>query len=357
MKKVLIIEDNTDIRENIIEILELADFEVINAVNGKEGVEKALQEKPDLIICDIMMPELDGYGVLHILSKKPATASIPFIFLTAKTERADMRKGMMLGADDYLTKPFDDTELLDAIEVRLRKNDLIKKEYESTEDGLNAFISDAKSLHNFLSIDTQKKPRLYKKKNHIYLPGEMPRNIFFVVKGKIKTTRINEDGKELITGIYSQGDYFGYEALLKNDEYNDSAEAMDDVEIITMSKDDFYQLVYSNREIAQKFIELLSNKVDEKEEKLLHLAYNSVRQRTAEALILLNQKFNAEKNVNYELAVSREEIANMVGTATESVIRVISDLKEEGILTTRSGKIVINQPDKLEQIKKWHVAR
>nr|WKN34618.1 response regulator [Tunicatimonas sp. TK19036] len=355
MKKILIIEDNADIRENIAEILELADYEAITATQGKEGVEKAIQEQPDLIICDIMMPELDGYGVLHILAKKESTAYIPFIFLTAKADRADMRKGMMLGADDYLTKPFDDTELLDAIEVRLRKNDLLKKEYASSAEGLYSFISDAQSLHHFLSIDSQKKPRFYRKKSVIYHPGEMPLSVFLIAKGKIKTIRINEDGKELITGIYSQGEYFGYEALLKNQEYTNSAETMEDSEIIILPKDEFYQLVYGNREIAQKFIELLSNKVEEKEEKLLHLAYDSVRQRTAEALISLYQKFNTEKDINYEFTVSREDLANMVGTATESVIRVISDFKEEGIITTRSSKITIKQPGKLEKIRKWHV--
>src|SRR4051812_2553809 len=125
MKKIVLIEDNTEVRENIAEILELAKFEVKTAQNGKLGVELAVAEKPDLIICDIMMPELDGYGVLHLLGRNPETASIPFIFLTAKTERTDIRKGMEMGADDYLTKPFDDIELLNAIEARFRKNDLI----------------------------------------------------------------------------------------------------------------------------------------------------------------------------------------------------------------------------------------
>jgi CheY-like chemotaxis protein len=112
MKKILLIEDNADVRENTDEILSLAGYNVVTAPNGKNGVELAMQEKPDLIICDIMMPELDGYGVLHILSKKDETAGIPFIFLTAKTEKTDIRKGMNLGADDYLTKPFDETQAL-----------------------------------------------------------------------------------------------------------------------------------------------------------------------------------------------------------------------------------------------------
>ena len=105
---ILIIEDNTDIRESTAEILELAGYTTLTAENGKIGVEMAQKQSPSLIICDIMMPELDGYGVLYLLSKSPETAVIPLIFLTAKSERIDMRKGMEMGADDYLTKPFDD---------------------------------------------------------------------------------------------------------------------------------------------------------------------------------------------------------------------------------------------------------
>ncbi|MFD2144022.1 response regulator transcription factor [Mucilaginibacter antarcticus] len=120
-KKVLIIEDNDDIRENVIEILELAGYTVTSANNGKTGVELAFQDVPDIILCDIMMPEMDGYGVLYLLSKRPETIAVPFIFLTAKAEHFDRRKGMEMGADDYLTKPFDDMELLSAIESRLKK--------------------------------------------------------------------------------------------------------------------------------------------------------------------------------------------------------------------------------------------
>ena len=100
MKKILLIEDNENIRENTAEILELANYKVFTAENGKIGVEIALQEKPDLIVCDIMMPVLDGYGVLHLLHKNPAVQHTPFIFLSAKAEREDMRRGMELGADD-----------------------------------------------------------------------------------------------------------------------------------------------------------------------------------------------------------------------------------------------------------------
>src|SRR5580692_10154704 len=98
---ILVIDDNKDIRENTVEILDLAGYKTFMAANGKSGVEIALKEKPSIIVCDIMMPELDGYGVLHLLRKNPETEHIPFIFLTAKAERSDFRKGMELGADDF----------------------------------------------------------------------------------------------------------------------------------------------------------------------------------------------------------------------------------------------------------------
>ena len=116
MSKILVIEDNFEVRENLCEILELTGYEVYSAPNGKIGVQMAISKEPDLIICDVMMPELDGFGVLKILNRNTHTNDIPFIFLTAKAEKSDFRKGMGLGADDYITKPFDDTELLEAVE-------------------------------------------------------------------------------------------------------------------------------------------------------------------------------------------------------------------------------------------------
>src|SRR4030095_4389892 len=145
MKSVLVIDDNADIRENTAEILDLAGYKTFTAENGKRGVEIAMKEKPSLIVCDIMMPELDGYGVLHLLRKNPATENIPFIFLTAKTERGDFRKGMEMGADDYITKPFDDIELLNAIEVRLKHSDVLQSKYAPDEKGVSELIKDLNS--------------------------------------------------------------------------------------------------------------------------------------------------------------------------------------------------------------------
>ncbi|MFN8561991.1 MAG: response regulator [Anaerolineae bacterium] len=127
MKKILVVEDAHSLRKDILEMLGFEGFEAFGAENGLIGVERAREHLPDLIICDIMMPEMDGYGVLEELRKDPTTATIPFIFLTARTDRTDMRQGMELGADDFLTKPFHAAELLATVRTRLRKRELEKE--------------------------------------------------------------------------------------------------------------------------------------------------------------------------------------------------------------------------------------
>ena len=129
MSVILVIEDEDRLRENIAQILEFGDYQVFLASNGAMGVELAQQYQPDLILCDIMMKQLDGYGVLEALRADPATANIPLIFVTAKADRDSMRAGMELGADDYVTKPFTTSELLNAVSTRLRRH------YEIRDNG------------------------------------------------------------------------------------------------------------------------------------------------------------------------------------------------------------------------------
>lgn len=352
MKKVLLIEDNAEVRENTSEIISLANYEVLTAENGKVGVELAQKEKPDLIICDIMMPELDGYGVLHILSKKPETAGIPFIFLTAKTEKNDVRKGMNLGADDYLTKPFDDTELLNAIEMRLKRTEMFRS-YETSPEGLDAFLKDAGHALNLRDLGKDKKTKLFKKKTEIFAEGDTPAHVYLIKSGNVKVYKSHPDGKELITNLYKSNDFFGFESILENAQYKESAAAMEDSEIVIIPKQDFLTLVHGSTEVSNTFISLLCQEVKEKESQLLNLAYNSVRQRTAEALLKV---FNL-KDHDQKLSVSRDDLAKMVGTASESVIRVLSDFKDEGLIDIESGKIKIIAPGKLESVIRWNVAR
>jgi signal transduction histidine kinase len=141
MKKILVIEDEPSVRENLLELLDAEDFEVCGAGDGQSGVELAKAEIPNLIICDVMMPELDGYGVLKALRQNPVLATIPFIFLTAKADKMDLRRGMELGADDYVTKPFTRVELLGAIAARFEKQAAFEEQSQKKLDELRSSIT------------------------------------------------------------------------------------------------------------------------------------------------------------------------------------------------------------------------
>jgi signal transduction histidine kinase len=150
ISKVLIIEDQDSIRTNILELLDAEGYEVMGAENGREGVELARKFLPGVIVSDIVMPELDGYGVLEALRRDPITATIPFIFLSAKADKSDLRQGMNLGADDYLIKPFTQRELLEAIAARLDKHDQVSAHFEQKLDELRNSITTSLP-HEFLT--------------------------------------------------------------------------------------------------------------------------------------------------------------------------------------------------------------
>ena len=350
-KKILLIEDNEDVRENTAEILELAHYKVFTAPDGKEGVELAREEHPDLIICDIMMPGLDGYGVLHLLGKDPAMSAIPFIFLTAKAERSDLRKGMDLGADDYITKPFDKTELLNAVESRIKKAEVLKREYEKDFDGLSTFISDVAGSNALKKFLEGKKINHYKKKETIYLEGNYPNGLYYINHGKVKIFKTHEYGKELITDLLKEGDFFAYTSLLEEKPYNESAETLEDSEITFIPKDEFHNMIFGNVSVTRSFLKILTKGVVDKQDRLVDLAYSSVRKRTAVALLLLQEKYQVKDEGQFSMAIARDDLANIVGTATESLIRTLSDFKEENLIEIKSGKIKIINESKLRSLK------
>lgn len=348
MRSILIIEDDVIMRENTSEILELANYKVSAAPNGKVGCALAREVNPDLIICDIMMPELDGYGVLSILSKDPKTASIPFIFLTAKAEKSEVRKGMDLGADDYLTKPFEETELLNAIESRLKKVEMLKKEFSRDLNGVNQFLDEAAGLNELQTLSKNRPLSKYKKKEVIFHLGDTPHYVYFLSKGSVKTFKTHDDGKEFITNVYKAGDFFGHIPLFEQRNYTDSGLVMEESEIFKIPKEDFLSLISKNRDVALKFIKLLSNQVEEQEKNLLRMAYDTVRKRTAEALL---QLYRAKDGKTSSLLVTRDDLASIVGTATETVIRCLGEFKEDKFIEVNGREIVILSVSGLEGIK------
>lgn len=349
MKKILVIEDNKEILENTAEILELSHYHVLEASNGKEGVEKALSAKPDLILCDIMMPEIDGYGVLHMVQKNPDLQNTPFIFLTAMTEKEEIRKGMSLGADDYITKPFDPTDLLNAIESRLRKSELLKQRISGGLKGVNELItivSGEKALEEFIQ---GRHYDVYRRKQRIYNEGNHPVRLYYVQKGRVKVYKTNDEGKELIVKIVNEGEFFGYAALLENTVYQEYAETLEDAEVVSIPRAEFEELMTGNFEVTRKFIKLLAHDVAEKEEQLIRIAYNSLRRKVADALLVLMKKYR-NKEENCQISLSRENLAAVAGTATESLIRTLTDFRAEKLIDIQEGKIIILEPGKLEKL-------
>ncbi|WP_044173046.1 response regulator [Flectobacillus major] len=353
MQKILLIEDDDQLRRNTAEILELSNYEVYTAENGKVGVEKALLQQPDLVICDVMMPVLDGYGVLKVFGKNPELKDIPIILLTAKSERGDFRKGMELGADDYLTKPFDEIELLSAIETRLRRNESFKAHPSDTFSvvATNPFFRDNALNTGLLSLLDEKKMHVFKKKGVVYAEGDDATRLYYIKSGKVKAFRQNSEGKELVTGLYHAGGFFGHNALLHQLLYQETVVALEETQVLYISKDEFLRILATNAEVATSFIKFLSKQLLEKEQQLLGLAYNSLRKRVAEALILYAEHINEGSDEDIVVQISREDLATVAGTATESLIRTLSDFKQEGLIDIMSGKVVILDLKKIKHLK------
>ncbi|OGX86747.1 transcriptional regulator [Hymenobacter lapidarius] len=347
MKTILLIEDDQIIRENTAELLEMAGFAMLTAENGQLGVAQALATKPDLVICDIMMPVLDGYGVLQIFNQNAQLAGVPFIFLTAKTERTDLRRGMELGADDYLTKPFDKAELLSAITGRLNRFQHLKPEYDLQQGGLGEFLDDARAVGKLHSLSADRKIHLIRKKQDVYLEGDEPTRVYFVQAGRVKTVKTTDAGKELITGFYGPGEFFGYLPLLQHTAHPDSAVAVDDSELVYIPKDDFTQLLLRNPEVGQQFIRLLAGRVSERETQLLAMAYSSIRRRVADTLLRLHEQAGPDGGIQ----LSRDDMAAMVGTAPESLIRTLSEFKADGLIELTPKTIRVLEAEKLRRAR------
>lgn len=349
-KTILLIEDNAEMSENIVSILELEKYQVLTATNGKIGVTMAKQHHPDLILCDIMMPELDGYGVFHVLGKDDDTSSIPFIFLTAKADKSEIRTGMNLGADDYITKPFEGSDLLKVIEVRMNKSEKLKKIYKNDLNEVSEFFNEARKSNDLQKLLEKRHFRHCRKKDFIYLEGQTANDLYMVNKGEIKTFKMNADGKELITGFHQAGSFLGYIPLLEDKPYSENAVAMEDSEIAIIPRQDFLALIYSSNDMALKFIHFLTNNLEDAENRLLQIAYQSVRQRVATALLRLNELTKSNNVHNDSITIARKDIANLIGTATESLNRTLSDFKDEHLITiTDSGLTILNKT-KLEQM-------
>ncbi|HET8887190.1 MAG TPA: response regulator [Salinimicrobium sp.] len=347
MTKILFIEDDTVVRENTAELLELSDYHVTTAANGKQGVELAKNLIPDIIICDIMMPEMDGYGVLENLSKNPDTQQIPFIFLSAKTEHKDIRRGMDLGADDYLTKPFEEEDLINAIESRLAKVAILKK-INAEKPKTQPEVEKINDLNDLREIMRQFELQTFKAGESIYEEGKQNNYFFMLEKGVVKNHRMDAYGKELITSIYKEGDFFGQTSFSKHSTYEEYATAMEETKVYAATKEEFRDILAKNNKITLDLIDVLGENISGIKEQLLEMAYGSVRKKTARTILLFSQKIR--RYPMQSIRISRSDLASVAGMAPESLIRTLSDFKKEGLIEIEGRNIKILDVEALKRI-------
>jgi CheY-like chemotaxis protein len=351
MRKILLIEDDLVLRENTSELLELANYEVLNAPNGKIGVEIAKVALPDIIVCDIMMPELDGYGVLEALTKNESTKHIPFIFLSAKTERKDVRKGMNLGADDYITKPFSEDELISAIESRLAKTAILKDRRENKEEE-KVEIEEKESLRSLNDLknyfDDNGETFHFSKDKIIYEEGNNSNYIYLIISGLIKCHKLDEQGKQLTTALYKEDDLFGYTSFTQNLAYQESATAIKETRLVGLSKKALTNVLNKNHQVTLELIELLTEDLAVVKNQLLQMAYSSVNKKTANTILKFVEKLNGKPED--QIKISRNDLASVAGIATETLIRTISSFKKQGIIKIEGRNIRILDLEKLKEI-------
>jgi CheY-like chemotaxis protein len=330
MKAILLIDDHPLIRQNTSELLQLAGYTVQTAENGKAGVEYALATRPDLVICDVMMPVLDGYGVLQIFNQHPQLTGIPFIFLTAKATPLDLRQGMELGADDYLTKPFNSNTLLSTVARRLARFQYLRPPAAPTG-----------SLE---SLTANRRAHQIVRGQCVYTAGNKPSRLYYVQAGQVKAIRAAPGGKEMIVALYQEGDFFGYEALLTQTRYESSTVAVKDCSLLYIPAEEVQSLLHG-AELGRQLATLLATRLREREQQLLETAYCSLRHRVAAALLRLHNPHNAL------IQLSREELAEVVGTTTESLSRLLSEFKQDGLVELTPKGIRLLQPEKLNETR------
>ncbi len=339
MKTILLIEDDSALRENTAELLELSGYKVFTAPNGKIGIEKAKKEIPNVIVCDIMMPEIDGYGVLAAVSLEEKTKHIPFIFLSAKTEHKEIRKGMDMGADDYLTKPFDEEELLSAVESRLAKATILamRKNKDENSEADDENPQNLNQLKNFFCDEGE--TAKYKKGETIFRKGDHSNSMFLILKGVVKTHTMDANAKELITGLYKADDFLGFTSFEDNIPYNETATTVENTEVVGVSKKYVKDILKKSQDVSLELLNLLSDNLSEIKLQLLKMAYSSVRKKTAATILQFVDVMN--KNPGVPLRISRNDLATTAGIATESLIRTLSDFKKDGLLEIEGRDIHI----------------
>lgn len=350
MKKIiLLIEDDQTLLVNTKEVLELSGFEVLTAGNGKLGVTLAREKLPDLIISDIMMPELDGFGVYKTLEKNRTTRQIPFIFISGKSEPEDVRYGMNMGADDYITKPFKKNDLITAVASRLAKHDILKDRNRNKKPRKvpSRVIETLEELRVLLKDYGD--PVEVEKHEELFREGWHASSIFLMEQGLIKTFRLDQYGKELITGISKKDDFLGFYSFKAGGQYPETAQAMENSQLFRFSSEEFIHTLLKSQELTVEFAQLISENLSVMKSHLLDMAYSSVLKKTTKTILQFAEKI--QEDPQQCIKISRSDLASVAGISTESFIRSLSSLRKEGLIDIVGRDIKILNLQKLQSIR------
>ncbi|NND08490.1 MAG: cyclic nucleotide-binding domain-containing protein [Saprospiraceae bacterium] len=345
MEKILIIKRDNKETERLREILDLAGYDVYTSSYAVQGIRNALNIGPDFILCDIAFSNPSGSkDVLTSIRKSKNTAYVPFVFLGTDISLQEQHRGIARGADDYLEEPVDSVDLLNTIAIRLEKSHKFvtqrKLPFSSFKERIEGYrILDQISKHREI--------RTYGSKEIIFGVGQYVRYLYILKSGRVKQSKANQGGKELVTDIFSPGDFFGTEALVFDMPSKTSAVAIEACRIQLIPKEVFLQALTGEPYFDALILNHLALSIQHKEEKLLSIAYDSVRKRIADALLQLSEDPGGKKG---GVQMLQEDISQLVGSATESVSRTLSEFRSKNYIEMSSGRIHILQRERLANI-------
>jgi CRP/FNR family transcriptional regulator, polysaccharide utilization system transcription regulator len=348
--RILIIEDQAEFRDSLSELLGLAGYEVFPAPDGRSGLEMARHDLPDLVLCDIMMDGLDGYGVLRAMGNIPELANTPFVFMTAKAEKTDFRKGMDLGADDYLTKPFDEEELLSLVSARLKKRKTKQKFGEEVIRELSENSELIFPVEELSVFSSNLMERQLKDREVLYAEGDAAPFVYYLASGKVRCNISNQWAKELVSEIHGPGEFIGVSGVLVGDFHHDSALAMERTRVYLIPKTEFYMALYDYPELSVRLSRSLAARLRSSELRQSSLAYESARKRVANALNHLIDRYSTPGLQALEFPFHRELLAAISGISMESVSRNLSTFKTEGLIDITDGNLHILDRNRLSSV-------
>lgn len=347
MPVILVIDNDPSLRQNAKDILELAGYSVLTAENGLKGIQVALSQKVDLILCDIIMPVLDGYAVLKELSSLPKTQRIPFIFITAISDLKEIRAAMNLGADDYIVKPFEEKDLLGSLRIRLAKVALFQLKKLNDQKNEIIEIPNLQDLKKYFFSRGEEISLC--KKEILFSENQLAKNVFFLQKGLIKSFSIDEYGKELITEIYRSGSFLGLYSFKDCLVYPEGALAIESSRLFRLPLSLVVKVFQFNPQLTLQWAQELSEEVIDLKNLLLQTAYASVLRKTVNTILEYSEKRKFKKK---ELGrISRADLASVAGISKESFIRSLSALKNDGLINLDGHNIEILNMEELKKIR------